>query len=94
VRHNSSGKNDDYNWLSHHVAYVSMWDAWMNEIFTKMHLVITYEKYLIWYIIITYHVITLGLKEVSPPGYMQYKQHVQCIQNIVSNLISFIINIC
>jgi hypothetical protein len=59
-----------------YVAYVSMWDARMNEIFTKMHLVITYEKYLIWYIIITYHVITLGLEEVPPPGYMQYKQHV------------------
>jgi len=27
-------KNNNYDWLSWHSAYVSQWDAWWNEIFT------------------------------------------------------------
>ena len=54
------GKNDDYDWLSHHGAYVPQWDVRRNGIFTKMQLVITDKKYLIWYMNITRRVITLN----------------------------------
>jgi len=61
---------------------------WMGDkIFTEMHLVVTNEKYLIWYMNITCQVITPNLKQVSPPGYMQYEQHALQIQNIISNMI-------
>lgn len=83
------GKHNDYDQLSHHEAYVSQQDAQRNEIFTDMHLIIINEKYLMWYMSITYRVITLNPDQVPSPEYMQYKQHAQWIQNIISNLIFF-----
>jgi len=41
----------------------------------QMHHVITVEKYLIWYMSIIFWAITANLKQVPPPGYMQYEQH-------------------
>jgi hypothetical protein len=41
---NYRGKNNNYNWLSYHRAYVSQWDAQRDEIFTKMHHVIIEDK--------------------------------------------------
>jgi hypothetical protein len=69
------GKNVDCDWLSYHKAYVSYWDAQRNEISIEMHHVITIEKYLIWYMSIIFWAITANLKQVPPPGYMQYEQH-------------------
>jgi hypothetical protein len=55
---NRRGKNNYYDWLSHHEVYVLQWDVRMNEIFTKMHHVITNDEYLIRYMSITCRVIT------------------------------------
>jgi len=52
---------------------VLQWGARRNERFTEMHLVITYEKNMIWYMSITLRVITPDPEQVPPPGYMQYK---------------------
>jgi hypothetical protein len=52
-----------------------------------MYHVITDEKYMIWYTSITRRVITLDPEQVPPPRYMQYEQHVQQIQNLISNQI-------
>ena len=45
-----------------------------------MHHVIINEKYMISYMSIMQKIITLYLKQVPPPGYMQYKQYAQQIQ--------------
>jgi hypothetical protein len=52
-----------------------------------MHHVITYEKYLIWYMSTTRRVITQYPEQVPSPKYMQHEQHAQQIQNITSNQI-------
>jgi hypothetical protein len=53
-----------------------------------MYHVITDVEYLIWYMDITRQVTSLNPEQVPPPRYMQYEQHAQRIQNIISNLIS------
>jgi hypothetical protein len=50
-----------------------------------MHHVIINEKYMIWYMSIMQKIITLYLKQVPPPGYMQYKQYAQQIQHHISH---------
>jgi hypothetical protein len=40
-----------------------------------MYHVIINEKYMIWYMSIMQKIIILYLKQVPPPGYMQYKQY-------------------
>jgi hypothetical protein len=64
------GKNNDYDLLGRHRAYISQWEAWKNDIFTEMHHVITNEMYMVLYMSITRQIITPDPEQHPPPGYM------------------------
>jgi len=43
---NCSGRHVDYNWMTHHLWHISMWDALKNFIFREVHSVIYEEEYI------------------------------------------------
>ena len=50
---NYSGRHADYTWMTHHLRYILMWDAYRNLIFREVHPIISKEKCMGWYLSIT-----------------------------------------
>ena len=81
---NCSGRHVDYNWMTHHLWHILMWDARKNFIFREVHPVIYEEEYIDWYLTITHRIITPIPTQVSLCEEMEYKPHACQIQNVIS----------
>jgi len=62
---------------------ISMWDAQRNFMFREVHLVISEEKYMGWYLSITHRIITPNPEQVPPHEEMEYEPHARQVQNVV-----------